>query len=110
MKTRPAVQEPRDLRALGVVLAIILGAWSAPVIASSGIIVDCEDADDLATLVTTANGPISADADEVEEESEVAKEESAEETAPQKTVTTRLPGTPDAVLPSFRRQMLRTDI
>lgn len=111
MKRRAAVQEKSSLKGLGVLVAIILGALSAPVLASSGVVVDCEEADTLSTLVTTtASGPISTDADEAKEESEDAKEESAEESTPQKTVTTRLPGASEAVLPSFRRQMLRTDI
>ena len=109
MKTRAAVRE-KTLKATGIALAVVLGAWSIPVLAATGISTDCPEADTLPTLVATTSATIAADTEEADEKSEAAEDKAAEEATPAKTVTTRMPGVSDSILPSFRRQMLRTDI
>lgn len=98
----------------GLALLVILGAWSLPAVAASGVVVECEETDTIAALVQTATQTVAevseikkGDEDTVETD---AVEDVADDNEPLPTVTTRLPGVSDSVLPGFRRQMLRTDI
>ena len=109
METRETATRNSGLRATGIALMVVLGAWSVPVLASSSIMVECEK-DTLPTLVATSGPTTTTDVEQADEKSEATDESATEEATPRKTVTTRLPGVSDSVLPNFRRQMLRTDI
>lgn len=111
--------------------AVVLGAWCVPVLASSGIEILCPDNE--STLDSTAASLVahtesalqnvldddavsvsalaetSADTIDEADQREPA-EEPAEPSVSSPTVTTRLPGVSESALPSFRRQMHRTDI
>jgi len=123
-------------RALITAAALIVGAWCAPVLASSGIEIHCPDKeaphksalvsaetsltahaestvrripdDNVLTMPTLAE--TSVESVEVSDESESLEMSSAASPVRPPAITTRLPGVPDTSLPSFRRQMHRTDI
>lgn len=88
----------------GSILALVFGlaAWCAPAQGSTGIVVECEEAERMPALVETSSQPV------VIEEVDQDTTEDADAQTPK--VTTRLPGVSESVMPSFRRQMLRTDI
>ena len=122
---------------IGAAAALLLGAWCAPAIGSSGIDIDCPESksalgnpltevrpaltsqnesalQDILEDTTLATLPALADAsnepalERVDERDAV--EESSTRRASTPAITTRLPGVPESSLPSFRRQMHRTDI
>ena len=121
-------------RATAIAAVMLLGAWCGPAIGSSGIDMHCSEAtsalenplasiltshtesalrdivDDttLATLPALTDTANDALIEEVEE-TEPAGEPAASR-AGTPAITTRLPGVPESSLPSFRRQMHRTDI
>ena len=99
----------RGATALAVALA--LGAWIAvPALAShpESALQDIR-VDDTATISTLADATTADSAvEELEEADAVA--ETVDQSTETPAVTTRLPGASESSLPSFRRQMYRTDI
>lgn len=130
MTTRKARQTYAVLSTTGLAV-VLLGAWSAPALASSDISTPCPDLtaqsdaslhemlnEDVTTpLVRTvdtndsvalADAAVkSADADDDENE---ASEEATIRNTEMPAIATRLPGVSSTDLPRFRRQMFRTDI
>lgn len=82
-----------------------LVAWCAPAMGSTGVVIECEEAANMPALIETVSQPAAIEKVEQDEADTVDKVE-----AESPKVTTRSPGLSDAVLPNFRRQMLRTDI
>lgn len=116
-------------------VAIILGAWCLPALASSGIEILCPDTksvldDPLDAAVTSLAAHTESALEDILDDDAIAvptlaetsannvkdagDTESADEPAESgisaPTVTTRLPSVSETTLPSFRRQMHRTDI
>ena len=132
-----AQQAHTRVSAMAAAAALVLGAWCGPAFGSSGIGIHCSGSasslenslaavspalashnesalSDILNDTALATLPALADAanDTVIEEldeSEPAGEQSASR-ASTPAMTTRLPGVPESSLPSFRRQMHRTDI
>lgn len=131
-----AVRDTAQRRAAVLAAAFLLGAWGIPALGSSGV--DMQS-DDEAAMTPSATGPASSsltnrsestleqliDDDpvavpalaEVANESmldEAAESDGTDEAVLRDTDTpvirSRLPGVPKTALPSFRRQMFRTDI
>ncbi len=125
------------LRATGFAVALLLGAWCVPVLASSGVTIRCDQSEkslpeaDIQTsapllaartesslniILEDDNGKAAALADTNSDTlgEQLDAGDTVEETAIQgsetSTITTRLPGVSESTLPSFRQQMLRTDI
>ena len=122
--------------AAGIAAALVMGAWCGPALGSSGIDIACGKSDgprDGATIAATSalaahtestlaeilddeavQLPALAEAvtDSRIESAEGAENAEAEAAPGSETpaIITRLPGVSDSVLPSFRRQMYRTDI
>ena len=93
--------------AAGIAAVLLLVAWGGPAFGSSGIDAEILD-DDAAGMPTLTDAVTRTNIESVE-----ATEESQDEAAPvdeNPTIITRLPGVSETVLPSFRRQMYRTDI
>jgi len=92
--------------AAGIAAILVVGAWGGPAFGSSGV--DTEILDDDVKVPALAEAVNHSDIDSTEEVDETQDEAAAgdEDTA----IITRLPGVSDAALPSFRRQMYRTDI
>jgi hypothetical protein len=122
---------------IGTVAALVLGAWCAPAIGSSGIDIDCPESNtalgrpltevrpaltshnesalrDILEDTTLATLPALAEASNEPTLDKVDDTDSLEEASTSRAstpgITTRLPGVPESSLPSFRRQMHRTDI
>ena len=93
--------------AAGIAAVLLAGAWCGPAFGSSGI--DAEILDDDAVEMPILTDAVTRSNIESIEATEETQDEtvSGEETP---AVITRLPGVSEAVLPSFRRQMYRTDI
>ena len=122
--------------AAGIAAAFLLGSWCGPALAASGIDIACDRSDrslDNATVTATSTLtahteselaeildddavqlPALAEAvtERLEEPAEVSADAEVEAIPATETpaIITRLPGVSDSVLPSFRRQMYRTDI
>lgn len=138
MDTREAASAQATIGAAGIAAVLLLSAWCAPALASSGIKVRCDQTreatlpdasipaatttlaahtesalqdildDDAITVPALAEATaekIADDGDEVD-----TAEETVIRSSETPAMTTRLPGVSSARLPSFRRQMLRTDI
>lgn len=122
--------------AAGMAAAFLLGAWCGPALGSSGIDIACDRSDhSLEDATVAANSALAAHTESAlaeildDEAAKVAAladavaersiepvddgEGSAVEVIPASetpAMITRLPGVSESVLPSFRRQMHRTDI
>lgn len=122
--------------AAGIAVTLLMGAWCGPALGSSGIDIACGSSDrplhdptiaasaalaahtesTLAEILDdeTVQLPTLAEAvtDTRIESTEEAEDAETETTLGTETpaIITRLPGVSDSVLPSFRRQMYRTDI
>ena len=93
--------------AAGIAAILLVGAWSGPAFGSSGV--DTEILDDDNVKVPAITEAVTHSEIDSAEEVDDAQDETAagdDNTA----IITRLPGVSDATLPSFRRQMYRTDI
>jgi hypothetical protein len=122
---------------IGTAAALMLGAWCAPAIGSSGVDIDCPESksalgrpltearpaltshsesalQDILEDTTLATLPALAEASNQPVIDKVDDADSLEEPSTSRAstpgITTRLPGVPESSLPSFRRQMHRTDI
>jgi hypothetical protein len=129
-----AAQADTRTGAVAAATVLVLAAWCAPAVASSGIDIHCPQSEsaldnplssvspdlashsesalqDILDDTTVATLPALAEAigDAGIDEAESA-EEPATRTAETPPMTTRLPGAPESSLPSFRRHMHRTDI
>ena len=124
--------------AAGIAAALLAGAWCGPAFGSSGIDFACDASErslakppvpaisapalaahtesalaeileeDAAEMPVLADAVSRSDIESIEEADGAQDETASGDDTP--AVITRLPGVPEAVLPSFRRQMHRTDI
>lgn len=137
MKRGEAALQYPPRRAVGVAVAVLAGAWCLPAVASSGVSLHCDQAaatgpaaeltptpslaahtesamqeileSEAVQVPTLADATVESAVDDVED-SDTADEAVTRRTETPPVVTTRLPGVSEAILPSFRRQMYRTDI
>jgi hypothetical protein len=133
----PAASTVARRRSAAVALAMLAGAWCVPCIASTGFSIDCDqdDAtgpeteitavpslaahtdsalqklldDDAVKVPALAESTSDSPIDDVED-AEPADNASVRGTSESPAINTRLPGVSESSLPSFRRQMYRTDI
>lgn len=136
MANGEAAHDTGRLNVAAAVAVLVLGAWCAPALASSGVDIRCPESESaLDTPLVSVSPSLAAHQDSAIEEildhepismptlAETATESDIEtlgdtdavreETTPTArtpAIITRLPGVPESSLPSFRRQMHRTDI
>ena len=93
-------------------VALVLGAWTAAPALASHPESALQDilADDTITTPVLADATTTTDSVVEELEDADAAEEKVKTVTETPAITTRLPGVSDSSLPSFRRQMYRTDI
>lgn len=131
--TAPAIS---GFSAARIAAAVLVGSWCVPALGSSGIDIACDATerslgdtavaarpalaahtetalaeildDDAIELPTSAETVTRSNIESVEES--VAAGNDAVPASETPAIITRLPGVSDTVLPSFRRQMYRTDI
>ena len=122
--------------AAGIAAAFLMGAWCGPAIGASGIDIACDGSsrslddvtvatssslaahtesalaeildDDAVKLPALADAVTNSDVESSDDQEEAAPEAVPASETP--AIITRLPAASDSVLPSFRRQMYRTDI
>ena len=124
--------------AAGIAAVLLAGAWCGPAFGSSGIDFGCDSSeralaeppavanlspalaantesalaeildDDAVKMPVLTDAVTRSNIDSVEETEALQDDTTSDEETP--AVVTRLPGVSEAVLPSFRRQMYRTDI
>ena len=136
MTPADAVRNTAQRRAAALIAAFLLGAWGLPALGSSGVGIQ---SDDKAAMTPSPAEPASSslarrsestleqliddDSVAVPALAEVANESTLDEAAESDrtdeavlrdaetpVIRSRLPGVPKTALPSFRRQMFRTDI
>ena len=132
-----ATQARTRIGATAAVATLLLGTWCAPAIGSSGIDIDCPESKsalasplaavrpaltshnesalrdvlentNLATLPALTDASNESVIEKVNETDSLEKPSTSHASTP--GITTRPPGVPESALPSFRRQMHRTDI